>query len=164
LEDEKREDSVITNTLSDNNNNILTVEGSNMHRQKKKSRLLLEGLEDKLRELDVALAQCRRTTLGQIPQVVLQADPMITNAAKLIPASGKIDLEELGMSSLLTDDTFLNQVQTGDGTWIHQIRKVTALPTTTVFPSMKTTEDGTETDDVYRDLEETTFWTNLDVA
>jgi len=165
LEDEKKgEDAIISssNTLSETNN-ILSTDGSKVNRQKNKSRMLLEGLEDKLRELDVVLGQCRRTTLGQIPQVVLQAHPIITNAAIRIPASGKIDLDEVGLSYLLTDDSFLNQVQSGVGTWINQIRKVTGLPTTTAFPTVTTEEDG-EADDVYIDLEETTFWINLDLA
>ena len=150
---------VVTRTLSTE-----AISSTDGNRQKKKSRLLLEGLEDKLRELDLALGQCRRTTLGQIPQVVLHTHPIIMNAAARIPSSGKVDLDELALSPLLTDDTFLNQVQTGVGAWINQIRKVTGLPSTTTFPSRPSNDDDGDADDVYMDLEETNFWTNLDLA
>jgi len=128
---------------------------------KKKSKVL-EGLEDKLRELDVALGQCRRTTLGQIPHVLLHTHPILTQASSYIPSSGKIDFEALGLSSKLSDDDFLNEVQTGVTTWITQIRKVTILPATTTFPTI-TVADGTA-DDMNADLEEVSFWTNLDMA
>jgi hypothetical protein len=169
IEDEKNDGGFIgegssteTSIAIASNEKSISTDLGKINREKKKSRLLLEGLEDKLRELDVALGQCRRTTLGQIPQVILRTHPVLTNAASRMPSSGKIDLDELGLSHLLSDDSFLNQVQTGVSTWINQIRKVTGLPTSTAFPSGTNNEE--DADDVYMDMEETTFWTNLDLA
>jgi hypothetical protein len=125
---------------------------------KKKSRVL-EGLEDKLRELDVALGQCRRNTLGQIPHITLAVHPMIRDASTHIPLSGKIDLDHLGLGDKLSDDAFLNEVQTGVNSWISQIRKVTVLPTTTSFPDA-TSEESEQN----ADLEEVSFWTTLEIA
>lgn len=128
------------------------------HSAKKKSRVL-EGLEDKIRELDVALGQCRRSTLGQIPHVVLSVHPNITAAVAKIPPSGKIDMAELGLAEKIDDDAFLNEVQAGVSLWIGQIRKVTMLPATTPFPS-----GSDEETEVNADLEEVSFWTELEVA
>eukprot|EP00562_Extubocellulus_spinifer_P009490 CAMPEP_0178491962 /NCGR_PEP_ID=MMETSP0696-20121128/11685_1 /TAXON_ID=265572 /ORGANISM="Extubocellulus spinifer, Strain CCMP396" /LENGTH=4359 /DNA_ID=CAMNT_0020119857 /DNA_START=116 /DNA_END=13193 /DNA_ORIENTATION=+ len=128
------------------------------HSAKKKSRVL-EGLEDKIRELDVALGQCRRSTLGQIPHVVLSVHPTVIAAAAKIPPSGKIDMAELGLAEKIDDDAFLNEVQAGVSLWIGQIRKVTMLPATTPFPS-----GSDEETEVNADLEEVSFWTELEVA
>ena len=128
------------------------------HSAKKKSRIL-EGLEDKIRELDVALGQCRRSALGQIPHVTLKAHPAIVAAAANIPSSGKMDMAELGLAGRMDDDAFLNEVQAGVSAWIGQIRKVTVLPATTPFPS----GDSEETE-ANADLEEVSFWTELEVA
>ena len=128
------------------------------HSAKKKSRIL-EGLEDKIRELDVALGQCRRSALGQIPHVTLKAHPAIVAATANIPSSGKMDMTELGLAGRMDDDAFLNEVQAGVSAWIGQIRKVTVLPATTPFPS----GDSEETE-ANADLEEVSFWTELEVA
>ena len=42
----------------------------------------LDGLEDKLHELDVALGQCRRSALGTVPAVVLKPHPLVAVAAE----------------------------------------------------------------------------------
>lgn len=119
---------------------------------------LLAGLEDKLRELDVALGQCRRSALSQIPQVRLMVNPAIEKAAKVAEASGKAltDLEGLGLGDKLHDDEFLNEIQSGVSQWIVQIRKVTVLPTTTAFPSVDSSNAA--------DLEEVSFWLQLEEA
>lgn len=128
------------------------------HSAKKKSRIL-EGLEDKIRELDVALGQCRRSALGQIPHVVLRAHPTIAAAAAKIPPSGKMDMADLGLADKMEDDAFLNEVQAGVSSWIGQIRKVTLLPATTPFPS-----GNDEETEANADQEEVSFWMELEVA
>ena len=125
---------------------------------KKKSRIL-EGLEDKIRELDVALGQCRRSVLGQIPHVVLRAHPVVAASAGAIPSSGKMDMAELGLAGRMDDDAFLNEVQSGVSAWIGKVRKVTVLPSTTPFPS-----GGDVDSETNAGLEEVTFWTELEIA
>jgi len=122
-----------------------------------KSTKILEGLEDKLRELDVALGQCRRTVLGRIPHVILKPHPIIIEAAAKLDSSGKIDLDEVGLSNYLQDDTVLNEVQSTVNHWIVQIRKVTVLPGSTPFPSGS--DASTES---HADLEEVSFWLDLE--
>jgi len=114
-------------------------------------------LEDKLRELDVALGQCRRTVLGRIPHVILKPHPIIIEAATKLDSSGKIDLDEVGLSNYLQDDTVLNEVQSTVNHWIVQIRKVTVLPGSTPFPSGS--DASTES---HADLEEVSFWLDLE--
>ena len=126
---------------------------------KRKSKGILEGLEDKLRELDVALGQCRRTVLGRIPHVTLRPHPTILAAASKLDSSGKMDLDAMGLSGYLQDDAFLNEVQSTVNHWIVQIRKVTVLPGTTPFPS----GDSAETES-HADLEEVSFWMGLEEA
>ncbi len=133
----------------------------------KKSHKLMEGLEEKLRELDIALGQCQRTTLGRIPHIVLKPHAVIAAAASAVSESGGgkkgLDLDSVGLSSYLRDDTFLNEVQSTVNHWIVQIRKVTTLPNSTPFPS--SAGDETEEDSAYHaDLEEVTFWLGLEEA
>lgn len=126
-----------------------------------KSSRLLAGLEDKIRELDVALGQCRRSAMSQIPSIHLGVDPLLAKAAAT--ASDKsislTDLEALGLGDKLQDDDYLNQVQAGVSQWIVQIRKVTVLPSTTPFPSV--VDDASKT---AGDLEEVSFWLQLELA
>ena len=154
--DEEKEGS--TSATEATSEDALVAASRGQHSSKKKSRVL-EGLEDKIRELDVALGQCRRSALGQIPHVTLKAHPAIVAAAANIPSSGKMDLAELGLAERMDDDAFLNEVQAGVSAWIGQIRKVTVLPGTTPFPS----GDNEETE-ANADLEEVSFWTELEVA
>ena len=151
LEEEKKEgtDGVVTPV----------GEGDESAKQSRKSTRIMEGLEDKLRELDVALGQCRRTVLGRIPHVALRAHPRIAEAASKLVPSGKMDLESVGLSSSLQDDAFLNEVQSNVNHWINQIRKVTVLPASTPFPS----GDSAETES-HADLEEVSFWIGLEEA
>jgi dynein heavy chain 1 len=121
-----------------------------------KSMRAVEGLEDRLHELDVALGQCRRTVLGTVPTVNLRSHPLLIEAAAKI--SGKIDLDALGLTKYLEDDAFLNEVQTTVNSWIGQIRKVTGL-TSTPFPS----GDSAETES-HADLDEISFWMGLEEA
>jgi hypothetical protein len=154
LEEEKKE----------GNDGVLTPagEGGESAKQtpnRRKSTRILEGLEDKLRELDVALGQCRRTVLGRIPHVALRAHPRIAEAASRLGSSGKMDLDSVGLSQSLQDDAFLNEVQSTVTHWITQIRKVTVLPASTPFPS----GDSAETES-HADLEEVSFWIGLEEA
>jgi dynein heavy chain 1 len=59
-------------------------------------------------------------------------------------------LEELGLSSYLTNDTFLNEVQAKVNSWIQLIRKVTTLPNSHTFSQS--------------DLDEVSYWANLHSA
>lgn len=125
---------------------------------KSKSVKLLEGLEDKIRELDVALGQCRRSALSQIPSIHLAVDPVIAKAAEKA-TSDKIaltSLEDLDLASKLSEDDFLNNIQAGVTQWIVQIRKVTVLPSSTAFPSVESNTAA--------DLEEVSFWLQLEIA
>ena len=123
-----------------------------------KSSKLMQGLEDKIRELDVALGQVRRSALSQIPTVHLATDPFIAKKA-LEAAEKKIsltNLDELGFTGKLQDDDFLNNIQASVSQWIVQIRKVTVLPTITMFPSVDSTNSAA--------LEEVSFWLQLEEA
>jgi len=142
-------------TFSGDNNNE-SKEGDSteeISRSKDQRSQIFSGLEDKIRELDIALGQSLRSSLGQIPHVILRAHPVLTAASTKIPASGKIDLDELGLTERISDDAFLNEVQAGVSNWINQIRRVTILPSTTPFPP----GEGA-------DLEEVSFWNGLDIA
>lgn len=141
---------------SDNNNEskeIDMADDDKLTRSKDQRSQIFTGLEDKIRELDIALGQSLRSSLGQIPHVILRAHPILAAASTKIPASGKIDLDELGLSEQISDDSFLNEVQAGVSNWINQIRRVTVLPSTTPFPP----GEGA-------DLEEVSFWNGLDIA
>ena len=81
------------------------------------------GLEDRLRELDVALGQCRRGALGRIPGVRLAVHPDVAAAAGGLDG-GRVDVDGSGLGDRADDDRFLNEVQAGVGRWISQIRKV----------------------------------------
>lgn len=106
---------------------------------------LTNMLQLKIRELDLTLSQCRQFTMHSIPHVSLQTHPVLQ--AIPLTSSSKISLEELNLTSYLSDDEFLNEVQSKVNSWISLIRKVTTLPTSHVF---------SETD-----LEEVTYWSNL---
>lgn len=116
------------------------------------SKRLLEGLQDKIRQLDVALGQYRRSAFSQIPSITLQVHPLLEEASK----KGTTDLDALGLADKLEDDDFLNEVQSGVTQWIVQIRKVTTLSSTTPFPSLESSQAP--------DTEEVSFWTQLEAA
>jgi hypothetical protein len=131
--------------------------------RRRKATSLLEGLEDRLRDLDIALGQCRSSALmGRIPHVVLKAHPIITSAvSQLNPNSTTIDVDACGLSSYLQDDAFLNEVQSTLNHWIVQIRKVTTLPGITPFPPIAD-PDSTSSSSPSADLEEVSFWLGLE--
>ena len=138
-----------------------------------RSARMLEGLEDRLRELDVALGQCRSSALmGRIPHVVLRAHPVVASAAANRPDSTSIDVDASGLSSYLNDDAFLNEVQATLNHWIVQIRKVTTLPVTTPFPPItdpdsspsSSSSSGKGGGQPPADLEEVSFWLGLEEA
>jgi dynein heavy chain 1, cytosolic len=126
--------------------------------EESKSSKLIHGLEDKIRELDVALGQVRRSTLSQIPIVHLATDPYLAKKAQeaIEKKISLTNLDDLGLEEKLDDDDFLNQIQAGVSQWIVQIRKVTVLPSTTMFPSVDSSNSA--------DLEEVSFWLQLEEA
>jgi hypothetical protein len=111
------------------------------------------SLQDKIRELDVALAQSQRS--ARLPHVVLKVHPLLEQAAAN-KTSDKIDWDELGLASKFGDDDFLNQLQTGVSQWIGQIRQITVLPKTTSFPPIEDSDKAQSAD-----LEEVAFWGHL---
>jgi dynein heavy chain 1 len=137
-----------------------SVEGeaaaTSQQQQDTKSKRLLEGVQDKIRELDVALGQYRRSAFSQIPTITLAVHADIAKAVEQHGGSSTSDFEALGLADKLQDDEFLNDVQSGVSQWIVQIRKVTVLPATTPFPSLESSSAP--------DLEEVSFWTQLEAA
>jgi hypothetical protein len=143
----------------------------------------METLENKLRELDVALGQCQRSSSfmdggHKIPHIVLMAHPIIIAAAAATStATALLDIDNTGLTEYSTNDTILNEVQSTLNGWISQIRKVTSLPDTTPFPtiidpdtlpsssiSAIETSSSTTATTYNPDLEEVTFWLCLDEA
>jgi dynein heavy chain 1 len=108
-------------------------------------------LQDKIRELDVAIGQSQRS--ARLPHVILQVDPRMQEVASATASSKNIDWEALGLASKLTDDDFLNRLQSGVSQWITHIRKLTVLPRTTSFPMIAQETNA--------DLEEIAFWSQL---
>lgn len=111
------------------------------------------SLQDKIRELDVALSQSQRS--ARLPHVVLKVHPLLEEAAAK-KTSDRIDWEQLGLASKFDDDDFLNQLQTGVSQWIGQIRQITVLPKTTSFPPIEDSDKAQSAD-----LEEVAFWGHL---
>jgi len=109
---------------------------------------MLSVLQSKIRELDLTLSRARQSTLHSIPHVFLQTHPILQSVK--LSSDSKIDLEELGLSSYLTNDTFLNEVQAKVNSWIQLIRKVTTLPSSHTFSQS--------------DLDEVSYWANLHSA
>jgi len=109
---------------------------------------MLSTLQSKIRELDLTLSRARQSTLHSIPHIFLQTHPILQSVE--LSADSKIDLEELGLSSYLTNDTFLNEVQAKVNAWIQLIRKVTTLPNSHTFSQS--------------DLDEVSYWANLHSA
>lgn len=109
---------------------------------------MLSTLQSKIRELDLTLSRARQSTLHSIPHIFLQTHPILQSVE--LSADSKIDLEELGLSSYLTNDTFLNEVQAKVNSWIQLIRKVTTLPNSHTFSQS--------------DLDEVSYWANLHSA
>lgn len=110
-----------------------------------------QQLQDKLRQLDVALQQTSRST--RLPNVVLNVPRVLEDAVTANPAAAeKKDWETLGLADKLQDDAFLNDLTATVTEWIVQIRKVTVLPKSTPF---------LETEDASAASEEIAFWTQL---
>ena len=108
-------------------------------------------LQDKIRELEVAIGQSQRS--ARLPHVQLQVDPMIDRVASTLKSSNNLDWNALGLADKLTDDDALNRLQSGVSQWITQIRKLTVLPKTTPFPMIA--------EETNADLEEIAFWSQL---
>jgi dynein heavy chain 1 len=110
-----------------------------------------QQLQDKLRQLDVALAQTSRST--RLPHVVLNVPRILEDAVAANPAAAeKKDWDTLGLADKLQDDAFLNDLTSTVTEWIKQIRTVTILPKSTPF---------LETEDATAASEEVAFWTQL---
>ncbi|KAL3939676.1 MAG: hypothetical protein SGBAC_005637 [Bacillariaceae sp.] len=108
-------------------------------------------LQDKIRELDVAIGQSQRS--ARLPHVELQVDAEIERVASTVSGSNNLDWMELGLGTHLTDDDILNRLQSGVSQWITQIRKLTVLPKSTPFPMIA--------EETNADLEEIAFWNQL---
>jgi hypothetical protein len=109
---------------------------------------LLSNLQSKIRELDLTLSRARQSTLHSIPHVFLQTHPVLQSLD--LSKTSKISLEDLGLTEYLTNDTFLNEVQSKVNSWIALIRKVTSLPSSHTFSQS--------------DLDEVSYWSNLHSA
>ena len=116
-------------------------------------------LQDKIRELDVAIHQSQRS--ARLPHVTLAVDSAIAKVVETSSAdfSGNIDWASLGLESKLRDDDYLNALQSGVSSWIGQIRKLTVLPRTTPFPMIR--DDNQTNASNGADLEELAFWNQL---
>lgn len=108
-------------------------------------------VQDKIRELDVAIGQSQRS--ARLPHVQLQVDPLIEQVAVSLKTTNNLDWQALGLADKLTDDDVLNRLQSGVSQWITQIRKLTVLPRTTPFPMIA--------EETNADLEEIAFWNQL---
>ena len=106
------------------------------------------ALQDKIRELTVALQQTARS--ARLPRVVLQVHAVIL-AAVPKRAGDKLDWEALGLLDQLQDDGFLNTLQASVSQWITQICKITVLPKSTLFPA----------ESAQAAFDEVAFWTQL---
>jgi dynein heavy chain 1 len=123
-------------------------------RESNKRSLILESLQDKLRQLDQALEQVQRTSNG-IANLHLYTHPILARAIRNVTDVSKIQLEEVLGPDLLQNDKFLNEVQSIVQTqWIPSIQKITNLPRETQFPPMGPGSD----------LEEARFWKSLQEA
>jgi Dynein heavy chain, N-terminal region 1 len=109
----------------------------------------LDMVLGKMRELDVALVASSRS--ARLPHVILFVHDQIANAVQY-KQGDKMDWDALRLAGCLTDDNFLNTIQSGVSQWIVQIRKITVLPSTMEF---------TDTSSIHAALEEMTFWTQL---
>eukprot|EP00934_Nitzschia_sp_Nitz4_P009291 Nitzschia sp. Nitz4//scaffold6_size259037//29898//42524//NITZ4_001045-RA/size259037-augustus-gene-0.315-mRNA-1//-1//CDS//3329556806//9281//frame0 len=108
-------------------------------------------LQDKIRELDVAIGQSQRS--ARLPHIQLQVDPLIEEVSKNLKSTNNLDWQALGLADKLTDDDVLNRLQSGVSQWITQIRKLTVLPKSTPFPMIA--------EETNADLEEIAFWSQL---
>lgn len=108
-------------------------------------------VQDKIRELDIAIGQSQRS--ARLPHVQLQVDPLIEQVALSLKTTNNLDWQALGLADKLQDDDVLNRLQSGVSQWITQIRKVTVLPKTTPFPMIA--------EEANADLEEIAFWNQL---
>eukprot|EP00522_Entomoneis_paludosa_P000277 CAMPEP_0172474334 /NCGR_PEP_ID=MMETSP1065-20121228/69303_1 /TAXON_ID=265537 /ORGANISM="Amphiprora paludosa, Strain CCMP125" /LENGTH=4205 /DNA_ID=CAMNT_0013232513 /DNA_START=82 /DNA_END=12699 /DNA_ORIENTATION=- len=115
--------------------------------------VMAQQLQDKIRQLDVALQQSSRST--RLPHVALAIHPTLEQVCANFSKEQveKHNWDELGLSAQLADDAFLNELQATVSQWIVQIRKLTVLPTTTPFmPS-----------EIDAAAEELAFWMQLQV-
>ena len=112
------------------------------------SKIGLPIVRKKMKELELALLQYQQNR--DIPQVLLTIHPDIQTAVDQMRATdGKLDVDELGLTDRLQDDTFLNALQSGVNRWSREIQKVTRL---TRDPASGTA------------LQEINFWSNLEHA
>lgn len=106
-------------------------------------------LQEKLRQLDVALQQTSLST--RVPHVVLQIHPIIEAAVlRKQQDPSLVDWNVLLDGTRPDDDEFLNALQAMVNDWIVGIRRLTTLTQQTPFPETA--------------VEEVAFWTQLSTA
>lgn len=124
-------------------------------------------LQEKMRQLNVAIGQSQRS--AKLPTVTLTVDSQLAKVATSSSSSGvnvnvdNVDWAALGLQDKLSDDDYLNTLQSQISGWIVQIRKLTVLPKSTPFPLIvedDTDDDGTNNTNM-ADLEELSFWNAL---
>lgn len=121
------------------------------------SNLVLDNVQTKIRDLELTLNQLKRRKGSNIPIVSLKAHGDITAACL------ELDKEKINSFTVddlarlpLSDDNWLNEVQDTIKVWIGQVNKITGLVERTPFPDTSL--------DTNADLEEISFWTNLESA
>jgi dynein heavy chain 1 len=110
----------------------------------------LPAVSKKIKELELSLTQCQFNL--EIPEVNLLpfVHPDIKAAAEKVAAGAKIDMDLLGLTPKLADDSFLNTIQNGVGRWTKEIQKVTCLQK--------------EDRNFQSALQEINFWSSLEQA
>jgi dynein heavy chain 1 len=118
----------------------------------------------KLRELDVAMTACTRST--RLPHVQLTVPSVFE---KPYQTGDKIDWHALGLAEYLNDDDFLNELQQQVSQWIAEIRKITGLvsPEALEQQASASLSSSTQTTSAANSMiltsaaDEVTFWNQL---
>ena len=91
------------------------------NRSRKDQVTATSAIEKKLTELEMGLLSMEQNT--DIPEIDLQIHPIVqTIARKCNEANRKPNIQDF--EETLNDSNFLNQLQTGVGKWIKEIKKV----------------------------------------
>ncbi|KAG5186150.1 dynein heavy chain [Tribonema minus] len=105
----------------------------------------LRALQQRVRDLDVALASAQRRV--EIPSVALVPHRALEGAAAALAGGARLDLDALGLTARAHDDAFLNTLQASGGTltvgsWVKEIQRVTKLTVECPFPETALEEMG----------------------
>lgn len=92
----------------------------------------LRAVRQRVKELDVALAQCQRRM--ELPVVTLAPPHGLESASAAVAAGSPLDIDALGLASKVSDDAFLNTLQTIVGGWVRDVQRVSALAAVAPFP------------------------------